>query len=113
MENRRPQSQHQPQPLRIAKTPTLSKLGVGPISRYPHIPRRRSSLCAVSRTCSGQSAISTRTPSLGNDVGELQILKTRVNANVSDEAFRRDLDDVDELDVSHSRLCFEGIGSDR
>lgn len=46
-------------------------------------------------------------------MGELQILKTRVNANVSDEAFRRDLDDVDELDVSHSRLCFEGIGSDR
>lgn len=37
-------------------------------------------------------------------MGQLQILKTRADTNVLDEAFRRDLDDVDELDVEKNGL---------
>lgn len=94
MEN---QLQH-PKPLRVVKTPPLSRLGVGPISCYPRIPGRRSSLRAVSRACSGQSATSMRTPSLGDDFNRLQILKTRVNTGVLSKGLGDEVDDIDDLD---------------
>lgn len=75
MENKSP---FQPEPLRIVKAQPLSKLGIGVPFCYPRVPRRDSSLRAVSGTPpSGKSGDLSRTPSPTDGLDQLHIRKIR------------------------------------